>query len=766
MVLHRSTKGASKARRDHINGEIRNMRALLPISPEDRERLSYLHSMSAICAFIRKSIFYRELQAEVGASSPLPYEDFLQALPGFIVAMTREGKLIYVSENVMDYLGYSMVDVLQGDTFYDMVESADVDMIRSCLETDTMPTTERAFVCRMHTSKPFRLRQGSSCSVLVRGRLQATPQSPPSCPDLGQAFVALCTPTVNRLWDSDSHCLREHFQSLHQPDMTFAQVSDSVLFHLGYSAEEMIGRSWYSLLHPDDLSLSASGHRSLQKSDEDTLVEMVLRLQCKDLSWAWLYIRAARDSGKQTVSCTNYIISATEATFLKQKIYNDAQSALRPLQQKFSQHLVSNTPQCQTESTGRRLKRHRETHSPSEEPRSKSSRVSEPHVHYFSHTNQASDGGSPTAPRDGPTFPSTPPYSPASSHSSALQEDASSDFLLDTYSYTEDFLSPSESSPPYFPCHSGLSRAPGTFSPPEPLQTIPDHAFDLSSLGVMPAQSPEPHTSPSYNFPSCSADARLVPDCLPMPEACGAASDCAFHPEGFSLPAHPPGGAGPFLAPQGSQSASQLPAGLLTPDPSPTTESCFQYSEEERVEISILAQQISSLASSFDTYCGHGPALSLPAGYSKPSSSSIPALAPQMAQPPPSSWPHPATQPLKPELVLDEDVIDSILKDLDTVSEGEALTCSRPSSGCCPADACGRESDQQALDALEVRPPALSFATLMDGLPLGQLPSPHTSLDPCILTPGCHDDANELYQLNQYLHSTLHQDGLVEESMY
>uniref|UniRef100_A0A3Q2VB28 NPAS4 bHLH domain-containing protein n=1 Tax=Haplochromis burtoni TaxID=8153 RepID=A0A3Q2VB28_HAPBU len=56
MVSYRSTKGASKARRDHINHEIKNMRALLPITLEDQERLSYLHSMAVICTYIRKSV--------------------------------------------------------------------------------------------------------------------------------------------------------------------------------------------------------------------------------------------------------------------------------------------------------------------------------------------------------------------------------------------------------------------------------------------------------------------------------------------------------------------------------------------------------------------------------------------------------------------------------------------------------------------------------------------------------------------------------------
>ena len=58
-VTHRSTKGASKARRDQMNGEIRNMRTLLPIPQEDQERLSYLHSMSVICTYIRKSVLYK-----------------------------------------------------------------------------------------------------------------------------------------------------------------------------------------------------------------------------------------------------------------------------------------------------------------------------------------------------------------------------------------------------------------------------------------------------------------------------------------------------------------------------------------------------------------------------------------------------------------------------------------------------------------------------------------------------------------------------------
>lgn len=44
------------------------------------------------------------------------------------------------------------------------------------------------------------------------------------------------------------------------------------------------------------------------QADEGFQVEMVLRLQCKDLSWTWIYIQANKDPDCQGLSCTNFII--------------------------------------------------------------------------------------------------------------------------------------------------------------------------------------------------------------------------------------------------------------------------------------------------------------------------------------------------------------------------------------------------------------------------------------------------------------------------
>lgn len=81
----------------------------------------------------------------------------------------------------------------------------------------------------MQTSKAFKLQHGGSCSVLVRGSFQCFSQPalfPSSaCAASEPVFVALCTPTVDRL--CTSHSLSCHsFSSVHSLDMTFMQLSD------------------------------------------------------------------------------------------------------------------------------------------------------------------------------------------------------------------------------------------------------------------------------------------------------------------------------------------------------------------------------------------------------------------------------------------------------------------------------------------------------------------------------------------------------------
>ncbi|XP_047198364.1 neuronal PAS domain-containing protein 4-like [Hippoglossus stenolepis] len=735
MVSHRSTKGASKARRDHINHEIRKMRALLPTTHDDQERLSYLHSMAAICTYIRKSVLLRGVLPGDGSHCSLPYEAFLQALHGFILVTTSHGKLVYVSENVAEYLGLSMIDVLQGDTFYDMVEPFDVDDVKSNLDMENNSSTERSFICCMQTSKAFKLHHSSYCSMLVRGSFQSVPLPRPSSSDATEPlFVALCTPTVNRLSSSDSSFCHS-FTSVHRLDMTYTQLSDSVLYYLGYSADEMTGRSWYSLVHPDDLSLSADSHRSIMDTDEGLQVEMVLRLQCKDLSWAWAYTRANKDSECQGISCTNYIISETEARFLQKEIGSDA---FRPSSPANSCHIAAQqAPHSQTYNNTKSFKRQRTSDSQSEEPAG--ARVRRESEQGYVACVYSRGGSSPVPSGDVPTALFTPPYSPASSGSPLQQEELSHDLLMDVHGYGDQLLSSPEASPSYYSYpEAALTCHP---RPSDSLPMAAEHSFDQAAFGAVRPPSPLSSSSPNYDFQSCTSNARLVPDCLSASDMCGSPVECALHQDDFSLLEQPEGGDLLQVQHVPHHHVMHAHSSLLTPNQSPTSSESNQYNEREQAEISILAQQISSLARSFDMYHTINP------------------LQPTAHSPLPSAgdWsqhpPHPSVLPLKCDLVLDDGVIDSILKDLDTAT--------RKSSTSDPAVVsytyqqglvCSRSGPRH----LEQEPLGPSTATPEETLPAEQF----TAMDPFSLQLARYDQNTGLHQLNHHMHISLQQGNL------
>jgi hypothetical protein len=56
----KSTKGASKLRRDLINTEIGHLRDLLPLPASTRQRLSQLQLMALVCVYVRKANYFQQ----------------------------------------------------------------------------------------------------------------------------------------------------------------------------------------------------------------------------------------------------------------------------------------------------------------------------------------------------------------------------------------------------------------------------------------------------------------------------------------------------------------------------------------------------------------------------------------------------------------------------------------------------------------------------------------------------------------------------------
>ncbi|XP_039424204.1 neuronal PAS domain-containing protein 4 isoform X1 [Corvus cornix cornix] len=312
--LCRSTKSASKARRDQINAELQALRSLLPISAEEKERLSYLHTMALVCLRLRGAqLFPPGLAPPAG---PALGTELLSLLPGFLLVLSADNKLVYISENVAQVLGLSVVELLaQGDTVFDILDGrVGEDVHKKLLLAQEEPGREVTFVSEMRTSKAFRLQHGGNRVVAVCGRFVALrwPPSPSTT-----AFLALCTPVVQSPTDGEAASQDDIFQSMHLLDMTFIDVTESVTYHLGYHREELVGQSWYSLLHPEDADLAAAQHRAvaLGAGAGPAAGTAVVRVLRKDRAWTWLRVWARRDGG--CITCTCRCLREEEAAHLR-----------------------------------------------------------------------------------------------------------------------------------------------------------------------------------------------------------------------------------------------------------------------------------------------------------------------------------------------------------------------------------------------------------------------------------------------------------------
>ncbi|CAG0883614.1 unnamed protein product [Cyprideis torosa] len=325
----KSTKGASKLRRDLINAEINALRELLPIPPTARQRLSQLQLMALVCVYVRKCSYF--------------FHTF-KALSGFLMILTQTGKLIYISDNAAEYLGHSMEDLLiHGDSFYDIIDKQDHSVVQSELLRSSVAASqphlpgsrspvpvahphatddERLFLCRMNVSRNARrqMRFGDQKVVLVRGRYYGYL---PLCSRNEPVFLASCTPlALPETRESVAHGATNVFTSTHRMDMKFISIDNNAEFHLGYPKSTFQGLSWYYLLHPDQLREAQNKHKSLTQSEQERSCIMLLRYQTRYGNWIWVHCvmqvkENVEGSQDPIVVITNQVLRSKEATVMK-----------------------------------------------------------------------------------------------------------------------------------------------------------------------------------------------------------------------------------------------------------------------------------------------------------------------------------------------------------------------------------------------------------------------------------------------------------------
>uniref|UniRef100_A0A3B4X6V2 Endothelial PAS domain protein 1b n=1 Tax=Seriola lalandi dorsalis TaxID=1841481 RepID=A0A3B4X6V2_SERLL len=258
---------------------------------------------------------------------------YLKSLEGFITVVTSDGDMIFLSENINKFMGLTQVE-LTGHSIFDFTHPCDHEEIRENLSLKTAGhsfgkkgkelNTERDFFMRMKCTVTNRGRtvnlKSASWKVLhCTGHLKMYNSCPPRVlcgfkePPLTCA-VLMCEP-IPHPSNIDTPLDSKTFLSRHSMDMKFTYCDERVTELMGYTPEDLVGRSVYDLYHALDSDSVTKSHHNLCTKGQ--AVSGQYRMLAKNGGYIWVetqgtVIYNSRNSQPQCIVCINYVLSDIE----------------------------------------------------------------------------------------------------------------------------------------------------------------------------------------------------------------------------------------------------------------------------------------------------------------------------------------------------------------------------------------------------------------------------------------------------------------------
>lgn len=252
---------------------------------------------------------------------------YLKALEGFVLVLTEEGDMIYLSENVNKCMGLTQFE-LTGHSVFDYTHPCDHEELREMLTFRNGPAkkgkeqiTERSFFLRMKCTLTSRGRtvniKSATWKVLhCTGHMRVYD----SCNNQNQCgykkppmtcMVLICEPIPhpsNIEFPLDS----KTFLSRHSLDMKFSYCDERVTELVGYEPEELLGRSVYEYYHALDSDHLTKAHHDMFTKGQVTTGQY--RILAKQGGFVWVETQATviyntKNSQPQCIVCVNYVLS-------------------------------------------------------------------------------------------------------------------------------------------------------------------------------------------------------------------------------------------------------------------------------------------------------------------------------------------------------------------------------------------------------------------------------------------------------------------------
>ncbi|XP_066520290.1 hypoxia inducible factor 1 subunit alpha, like [Hoplias malabaricus] len=322
------SRDAARCRRSQETEVFYELAHSLPLARRVTSHLDKAAIMRVTLSYLRmRQLLHSPAKVEPGTEEEEdPVNAFYQqALSGFILVMTEEGDMIFLSDNVSKYIGITQLELL-GQSVYDFVHPCDQEELRDILTTKSglckkkaERFTERNFFLRMKSTLTSRGRtvniKSATWKVLhCTGHMQTFSNELQSSAPTGSYLTLLCEPIPH------PGCVefpldRSTFLSRHNMDLSFTQCDGRVTELVGYQPDELIGRSAYEFFHALDFDhVTKSLHILFSKGQVCT---NHYRFLAKKGGFVWTETQAtvlynSKTSQPEAVVCLNFILSGVE----------------------------------------------------------------------------------------------------------------------------------------------------------------------------------------------------------------------------------------------------------------------------------------------------------------------------------------------------------------------------------------------------------------------------------------------------------------------
>uniref|UniRef100_A0A3P9Q7I0 Hypoxia inducible factor 1 subunit alpha, like n=1 Tax=Poecilia reticulata TaxID=8081 RepID=A0A3P9Q7I0_POERE len=316
------SRDAARCRRSQETEVFYELARTLPLPRRVCTHLDKAGIMRVTLSFLRMQQLLVKKEEEEEDEDPMD-AFFPQALAGFVMVMTEEGDMVFLTENVNKHIGITQLELI-GQSVYDFIHPCDQEELRDLLTP--RPGLSKKLMAEQPSERNFFLRMKST--LTSRGRtvniksatwkvLHCTGHIRPfgsASPPAARVMTLLCEPishpsSVEFPLDSCT------FLTRHTMDLRFTHCEGRVTELVGYKPEDLIGRSAYEFYHAlDSDRIKKSLLTLLSKGQVNT---SPYRFLANSGGFVWAETQATvlynnKTSQPEAVVCLNFILSAVE----------------------------------------------------------------------------------------------------------------------------------------------------------------------------------------------------------------------------------------------------------------------------------------------------------------------------------------------------------------------------------------------------------------------------------------------------------------------